>query len=41
MEDEGDGVIVCIEKYPTLLNENERASLETNINLLKTRLFYE
>lgn len=35
-----DGVIVCTEFAPSLLNKNEITSLETSINLLKTRLIY-
>jgi hypothetical protein len=40
-KDEGDGLIVCVEKTPALLNKNEKISLENCINLLKTRLIYE
>jgi len=40
-QDEGDGLIVCVEKTPALLNKNEKTSLENCINLLKTRLIYE
>jgi hypothetical protein len=40
-KDEGDGLIVCVENTPTLLNKNEKTSLENCINLLKTRLIYE
>lgn len=40
-KDEGDGMIICVERSPSLLNENEKASLENCINLLKTRIIYE
>lgn len=40
-KDEGDGLIICVEKTPALLNHNEKTSLENCINLLKTRLLYE
>jgi len=40
-KDEGDGLIVCVENSPALLNKNEKTSLENCINLLKTRLVYE
>lgn len=40
-KDEGDGLIVCVENTPALLNKNEKTSLENCINLLKTRLIYE
>lgn len=35
-----DGLIICIENSPSLLSENEVASLENILNLLKTRLVY-
>ncbi|HJK86967.1 MAG TPA: hypothetical protein QKA08_04290 [Candidatus Megaira endosymbiont of Nemacystus decipiens] len=34
------GLIVCVEKSPSLLAVQERNSLENSINLLKNRLFY-
>ena len=37
---DNDGLIVCIEKSPSLLSENELLSLENIVNLLKTRLMY-
>ena len=40
-KDAGDGVIICVENSPSLLNKNEAISLENCINLLKTRLVYE
>lgn len=36
-----EGFIICIENYPTLLNENELIGLESNVNLLKTRMVSE
>lgn len=39
-EDEGDGLIICVEHSPTLLTKQEKTSLETSINLLKTRLLH-
>jgi len=36
-----DGLVVCVEKYPSLLSEHELISLETSVNLLKTRLLYD
>jgi hypothetical protein len=36
-----DAFIICVENYPTLLSKNELLGLETNINLLKTRLYYD
>lgn len=41
MDKTSDGYIVCIEKAPSLLDEHEIMSLETAINLLKTRLLYD
>ena len=38
---EGDGLVICVENSPALLNKNEKTSLENCINLLKTRLVYE
>ncbi|PCJ29449.1 MAG: hypothetical protein COA94_01610 [Rickettsiales bacterium] len=38
---EGDGFIICIELAPSLLSKNEIATLETCINILRTRLVYE
>lgn len=35
-----DGFIICVENSPSLLSKNELLGLESNINLLKTRLFY-
>lgn len=35
-----DGIIVCIERGPSLLTEQELVSLENSINILKTRLIY-
>jgi hypothetical protein len=37
---ENDGVIVCVERSPSLLSENELLGLENIVNLLKTRLMY-
>ena len=39
-KDEGDGLIVCVEQAPSLLTKQEKNSLETSVNLLKTRLLY-
>lgn len=39
--EENDGVIICVEMAPSLLNKNEKISLENSINLLKNRLLYE
>lgn len=36
-----DGFIICVENFPSLLSKNELLGLESNINLLKTRLFYD
>lgn len=36
-----DGFIICVENFPSLLSKNELLGLEFNINLLKTRLFYD
>lgn len=36
-----DGLIVCIEKDPSMLNPAEQSSLENSLNLLKTRLMYD
>jgi len=36
-----DGFIICVENYPSLLSKNELLGLESNVNLLKTRLFYD
>lgn len=35
-----DGLIVCVERRPSLLSEHEKISLENSVNLLKTRLMY-
>ena len=35
-----NGFIICVENFPSLLSKNELLGLESNINLLKTRLFY-
>lgn len=35
-----DGLIICVERSPSLLSENEVLSLESIVNLLKTRLIY-
>lgn len=35
-----DGLIVCVEKRPSLLSKHEIISLENCINLLKTRMIY-
>ncbi|MGC0371377.1 MAG: hypothetical protein DGJ47_000063 [Rickettsiaceae bacterium] len=35
-----EGLVVCVEKSPSLLAAQERNSLENSINLLKNRLFY-
>lgn len=35
-----DGLIIAVERHPTLLSKNELISLENSINLLKTRLVY-
>lgn len=37
-KEEGEGLVICIEYAPTLLSKQEKASLESNINLLKNRL---
>ncbi|MDP4709449.1 MAG: hypothetical protein NWS20_05585 [Rickettsiaceae bacterium] len=36
-----DGVIICIESTPSLLNKHEKLGLENALNLLKNRLFYD
>lgn len=40
-KDEGDGLIICVERFPRILNPNEKNSLNNCINLLKTRLYYD
>lgn len=40
-EEGNDGMIICVEQSPSLLNSQEIIGLENCINLLKTRLFYE
>lgn len=39
-DNSNDGVIMCIEQSPSLLDKNEAISLENAINILKTRLMY-
>lgn len=39
--EKSDGVIICVELAPSLLNKNEKLGLENSINLLKNRLFYD
>jgi hypothetical protein len=39
-KDEGDGLIVCVERSPSLLTKQEKRSLENSINLLKNRLLH-
>lgn len=38
--DENDGLVICIEAFPSLLAKHEVDSLNNCISLLKTRLFY-
>jgi hypothetical protein len=39
--EKSDGVIICVELAPSLLNKNEKLGLENSVNLLKNRLFYD
>ena len=38
--DKNDGLVICIEAFPSLLAKHEVDSLSNCISLLKTRLFY-